>query len=329
MHKLKLFATLIWLVALALFAWVCQQLPLALLSQMLAQLNLVQWLSWIGLNLALILAATLRWWLFTQILGRTVRFWELLKLRQAGQALNFLTPGPQLGSEPLQIVYLWRHQHLELAKALLSLSLDRFYEVWVNLAVLLLAASILLSSAPGINLNSLQLLGMLCIGLMALTLFAGWIAHAPEQLQYCLLKIIRPWQAHPRLQNFSHHLHSLAQELKTVLKQQQAALVWGLLLSLLSWAGLLAELWLLLSFLDLPITLTSFLLILLSLRLALLLPLPGGLGSMEAALIWTFATLDFPGTSGFELIALMRLRDVLVILLGLVCLKRVKFNVLD
>lgn len=328
MPKIKLLTTLIWLVALALFAWVCQQLPLELLRELLARLTLKQWCSWISLNLVLIFAATLRWWLFTQILGRTLSFWELLKLRQAGQALNFLTPGPQLGSEPLQIMYLCQRQQLEFTKALLSLGLDRFYELWVNLAVLLLAASLFISSASAINLNAQQLLGMLCLGLVALTLGAGWIAYKPEQLQYWVTKIIRPWQAHPRLQNFSQQLQRLAQELNSVLKQQ-AALVWGLVLSLLSWAGLLAELWLLLSFLALPINFSSFLLILLSLRLALLLPLPGGLGSMEAALIWTFATLGYPEASVFELIALMRLRDVVVILLGLVCLQRVKFKALD
>ncbi len=52
-------------------------------------------------------------------------------------------------------------------------------------------------------------------------------------------------------------------------------------------------------------------------RLAFLLPLPGGIGTLEASLFWVFQTLDLPLSAVMSVIALMRLRDVLTLLVGL------------
>ena len=51
-------------------------------------------------------------------------------------------------------------------------------------------------------------------------------------------------------------------------------------------------------------------------RLAFLLPLPGGIGSLEAALFWAYQSMEISLAIAAGLIVLMRLRDVLVLLSG-------------
>jgi glycosyltransferase 2 family protein len=51
-------------------------------------------------------------------------------------------------------------------------------------------------------------------------------------------------------------------------------------------------------------------------RLAFLLPLPGGIGSVEAGLFWAFQALALPLPAAAALIVLMRLRDVIILLTG-------------
>jgi uncharacterized membrane protein YbhN (UPF0104 family) len=80
-------------------------------------------------------------------------------------------------------------------------------------------------------------------------------------------------------------------------------------------------LWLLLSVFDLALDFSAFLVILVSMRLAFLLPLPGGVGSLEAVLFWAFQYLSLSAEAAIGLIALMRLRDVLVLMAGLWCLR--------
>ena len=77
---------------------------------------------------------------------------------------------------------------------------------------------------------------------------------------------------------------------------------------------------LLLHFLGLVLTPAAFILLIVAMRLAMLLPMPGGIGSIEAALLWSFQLLQLPAAAAIGLIALTRLRDAVVLLIGLYCL---------
>jgi uncharacterized membrane protein YbhN (UPF0104 family) len=109
--------------------------------------------------------------------------------------------------------------------------------------------------------------------------------------------------------------------MKRVMTEQKPALFRAFLLSILGWVGLIGELWLLLSFFDLALNFSGFLCVLVSMRLAFLLPLPGGLGTLEAALFLAFHYLALPAAAAIGVLALMRLRDGVVLMAGLWCLK--------
>jgi uncharacterized membrane protein YbhN (UPF0104 family) len=87
---------------------------------------------------------------------------------------------------------------------------------------------------------------------------------------------------------------------------------------------LLSELALLLKLVGVQFTLSGFVLIAVALRLALLLPLPGGIGSLEASILWSFQMLGLPVSAAISLIALMRLRDAVMLLAGLLSLRLVQ-----
>ena len=88
------------------------------------------------------------------------------------------------------------------------------------------------------------------------------------------------------------------------------------MLSLLAWVGMIGEFWFLLYLVEAPRDLTSFVLLFTAVRLAFLLPLPGGIGSVEAALFWGFQSLGAPLETAAALILLMRLRDAVILLSG-------------
>ena len=79
-------------------------------------------------------------------------------VRQAGALISFVTPGPQFGGEPLQVLWLWRRYRIPGPTALLAVGLDRFFELFVNFSVLLVAVLLLLGSGatPGMNWNLLS-----------------------------------------------------------------------------------------------------------------------------------------------------------------------------
>ncbi|MEX0964014.1 MAG: lysylphosphatidylglycerol synthase transmembrane domain-containing protein [Pseudohongiellaceae bacterium] len=305
---------MVWIVALALAGWIFSRLPFTNLAQTISNLRLSQWLIWIALNLLVIALLTGRWLVLTRAMALTCRFWQLLCVRQAGQMISFVTPGPQFGGEPLQVYWLWRRYGVPGHAAFLAVGLDRFYELWVNFAVLLLAVLALLASRSMAFIDW-QLIALTLLGLILLMGFFGWLVlRKPLQIREWIDRLSRRWQHHQRLRDLDTHVALLHQALQQLIRSQRPALTVALGLSLLGWAGMIAEFWLLLSFVDVPLDLATFVFLFTVLRLAFLLPLPGGIGSVEAGLFWAFQALALPLPAAAGLIVLMRLRDVVILL---------------
>ncbi len=321
MSWLKALPLLLWLAALILVGWVLSQLPLTTIVQSITKLSLGQWLAWIALNLGIVLLATERWRVLIDMLHVPVRFGELLMIRQAGQTVSFITPGPQFGGEPLQIYWLCKRNRLPIHGALLALGLDRFYELWINFTVLLLSVLLLLASSGTAVVDWQNISLVLLLILLTLSLFGWLILKQPDRVSGWLKRVTGYWQHHPRLQQIETHWQRLGSDVKFVMAEQKPALSRAFVLSIAGWTGLIVELWLLLSFFDLELDGYAFLVILVAMRLAFLLPLPGGLGTLEAAMFWAFGYLSLSSAAAMGLIALMRLRDALVLMAGLWCLR--------
>jgi len=317
--------TLTWLLAFSLVGWTLSRLPLGDMLQVVGTLRVSQWCLWFVLNALILGLLTARWRMLTAAMALSCTLWQLFRVRQAGQFISFVTPGPQFGGEPLQVYWLWRRFGLPGHAAFLAVGLDRFFELWVNFAILLLAVLMLVTSlsvSSAIESTSVAAVNWITIavllaGLLLLMMGLGWLLwRQPQRLRHWIDRLARRWQDNPRLRDLDAHwsrLHGLLQE---VVAKQRPALETALVLSLLAWAGMIFELWLLLEFVGVEIDLAGFVLLFTVLRLAFLLPLPGGIGSMEAALFWGFQALALPLPAAAGLILLMRLRDVTVLLIG-------------
>lgn len=325
MQRAKFFTLLLWLIALGLAAWTLAQLPLADITNSIGSLSTLQWIFWLGLNALIIFVLGLRWQLLTHALATPVNLLKLLLIRQAGQTVSFITPGPQFGGEPLQIYWLYKYG-LPLRKAFLSLGLDRFLELWINFSVLLLAVLLLVAGVGHNDGNSAitdwrTALLPLLIFLGLLFALAWLLVKQPQWINNRLERVAERWQHNHRLSSINQHWQSLGNDLRTALRTQKIHFLLAILLSVLGWVGLLGELYLILHFVGIEASLYSFLIILVAIRMALLLPMPGGVGTLEASVLWSFHTLGLPASAALGLIALMRVRDAIVLVIGFGCLR--------
>jgi len=87
--------------------------------------------------------------------------------------------------------------------------------------------------------------------------------------------------------------------------------------SALSWLGIIGEFWLMTYVLQLNLTLFEAITALLAARVAILLPMPAGLGALEASQVLAMRVLGLPASAGVTLGILIRMRDVLLGLVGL------------
>lgn len=309
-------APLTWVFAFGLLVWIIAELPFDTLGASIARLNFSQWLGWFILNIIVIFLLVGRWQIITKAMNLSCRFTQLLRVRQAGGVISFVTPGPQFGGEPFQVYWLYKRFQVPAHSALLALGLDRFYELWVNFTVLLFAVVALTASSIEIPFN-LYFLSASLFGLIVLLGAFGWLLLRTHGGVASWLEVAaQKWQRAEKLQSLNASLSMLRASLHRLIVQHKKALALALFVSLLGWIAMIAEFWLLLVYVKVPVDLFGFLVLFTAVRLAFLLPLPGGIGSVEAGIIWAFQFLNLPLAAAAELIVLMRLRDVTILLVS-------------
>ena len=310
---------LVWPLAVMLALATLSQLPFTEVARSIRALTAGNWLVWVALNLLILMIAALRWQLLAKALGVELALRQFMQVRQAGSAVNFLTPGPQFGGEPLQVLWLHRVYKLPLPQAVLVLGLDRFFETAINL-LMLLTLVLLLGLTRFTTQNALQVLVVLMLALLLLTGTLVLLLLQPRWLSDQLAALTLRWDHYPVLARIHQHWQQSGHTLRHACSKGQGRLWWALLLSMAGWVALMAELILVLHWLGITLSPDEFVLMLVSLRLSMLLPLPGGIGSVEAALLWSFRLLQLPATAAMGMIALIRLRDAVVLAGGLACL---------
>jgi uncharacterized membrane protein YbhN (UPF0104 family) len=102
-----------------------------------------------------------------------------------------------------------------------------------------------------------------------------------------------------------------------LIEKQPGALLRMLAVSALSWIVSIAEFGLLLRFIGLEIGLMQLLAIIAMVRLAYLLPIPAGLGVMEAGLVWGVQLAGFHPAAGIAAALVIRARDITLGAVGL------------
>lgn len=313
----KYLTLFLWLLALSLAAWTLRQLPLDDIIAHLSLLSWSDWLLWVSINITILYIAVKRWQLLGQALDAPLSLAWLFRLRQAGSAVSFLTPGPHFGGEPLQLYWLHWYCRLPLHRAVAMLGLDRFMETGTNIAVLLAGVLMLLGTTILPVGEWLQISAILAVVLSVMLIISTLVLQHPIWLAQRFRPLALRWR---RADEGDSGWLALVDLLRNALSQQRPRLWLALLVSLGGWAALLIELTLLLHLLGVTPSWSDIVLIMVAMRLAMLLPVPGGIGTIEASVLWSFQLLGLPVAAAAGLIALIRLRDVVVLLIGLGCL---------
>ncbi len=331
----RILGLLLWLLALALLGWSLRQLPLAAMLDRIGQIAWGDLLLWIAVNLVILYLAVTRWQILTHTVQCPLPLTTLFRLRQAGSAVSFVTPGPQFGGEPLQLYWLHRSSGLAMHQAIAALGLERFMETATNFAVLLAGLALLLYSAMGPAGEWLEAAVLLALALAALLIMAALAIRHPDWLADRLQRfagrwgtVVNPDRGNSDGVDIHQETRPSAREgylalidlLRQALTTHRATVGLAVLVSLLGWAALLFELAVLLHALGLKPTVHDIVLIMVAMRLAMLLPVPGGLGTIEGSLVWSFGLLGLPLAAAGGLIALSRLRDAVMLLIGFVCM---------
>ena len=273
------------------------------------------------INLLMLPLMTARWWLLLRSLGEPVSLLPTCAYRIAVNAVNYLTPGPHFGGEPLS-VYLLHHRHgTSLPSATTSVAVDRLLELLASLLVLTLCL-ITLTFVESSPLKGSQELFIVIAILAVLSYILATLFTGGRPLSRSLFLLIRLCRkSFPAIFHPTGSLTDIIVESETIaeslFRQHRYHFLLANFFSLGHWFAIFAEFWLMSFFLGFPLSFSQLTAVVVVARLAFFTPLPAGIGVLETALPWMTATLGLGSGLGLSLCLIIRFRDLLFSLAGL------------
>ncbi len=317
---------LLWLVVPLLLLWVLRGVSLKDSWAVLTRLGPAQLLILILANGLVLLTLSGRWWLILRAQGHSISYLTLAGYRLAAFGVSYFTPGPQFGGEPVQVYLVQRRHQVAHSTAISAVTLDKSLELLSNFAFLMggIMCILLWRVFPEIVGGQAIILPLVLLALPVGFLLAIWGGRHPIsgllKAGVGLFSRLKPPGDLPWLSGYHKIYRTIRdgeEEATRFCRGSPSSLVLALLISFVSWVAILGEYWLMLRVLGLNLTLIQAISTLTAARIAILLPLPGGLGTLEASQVLALGALGLNPAAGIGLSLLIRVRDVALGGLGL------------
>jgi uncharacterized protein (TIRG00374 family) len=307
-----------WIAALLLLGLALRAVAYEELVDTLSRLTWVQLLILTLVNSTIVLIFAGRWWIILRALNQVVRFLALSAYRLSAFAVSYFTPGMQFGGEPLQVILLQRRDGTPGIVGSASVALDKAIELLGNFTFLAFGA-VVIARLELFSDRSGEILQFIAFGLLTLPILlltVSWRGHRP--LTWLLTRLpSRLSRRIPILNRLSAIIAGIEEQVVAFCQGHALPLTGAMLISLITWILLLGEYWLMLQFLGIDLNLLQTVAVLTIARFAFLFPLPGGLGALEVSQILALSALGYTSAEGLSLAFLIRARDLLFGILGL------------
>ncbi|MGA7606433.1 MAG: lysylphosphatidylglycerol synthase transmembrane domain-containing protein, partial [Anaerolineales bacterium] len=266
------------------------------------------------IDVIIYLFITARWWLIVQAENKNISYLPMIGVRVAVFGISYFTIGPQVGGEPLQVIYLQRKYGLTYTRAASTVVMDKLLELLANFILLvfgltgIVQAGILSKNGSPPLVSLIVLSALVAWPLIHIILLYKQIYPLSRLLQ--MLSFIQNTKA-VRFLRASEHLAG------RFCQRQTRALLAAIFVSILAAMGMVSEYFLMTSFLQIHLSFWQTVAAWTAGWLSFLVPLPGGLGALEASQVFALGFFGISAASAISVTLAMRARDLLIGGLGL------------
>jgi hypothetical protein len=269
---------------------------------------------------------TWRWNVILRSRGHKIPFQKLFIYRLIGQSINFFTPGPRVGGEPTQASLLGRH-NVEFTEGLSTIMIDKIIDTTTS-GILFIVGTILVSmhySVPrsiGIYLASAGIIFLVIIILFYRQMLRN---------RHFFLHIFRFFRLDKTKNKTLKKLEQKIEEIELIMiqfyKHDKKTFVMTIFISLLSWVAMFVEYKIATTLLGLNLGFVPLFFIITFIGVAILFPIPMAVGVLEAGQVSAFGIIGVAGSAGVALAFVVRIKDFIWAVIGLILLALFGFNV--
>jgi uncharacterized protein (TIRG00374 family) len=314
-HTFALYPILVPLLYVAL-----RNAPLAEIWNAVRHLQLWQIALLVAINISIYLLITLRWWIIVRAGNRKISYFPLVLIRVAVFGISYFTLGPQVGGEPLQVLYLQRKYGMTFTRATSTVIMDKLLEFLANFFLLVIGLTAIveagiLSTNASKSLVSLSLMAAILLWpFVHIALMVRGIYPVGAALRIAFSRFGNP--------KWMRFIIAAEQMAGRFCKRSPRALWMATGASLLAGVGMIGEYLLITSFLGINLHSWQTVAAWTTSWLAFLVPLPGGLGALEASQVFTLGAFGISAALAIGVTLLIRARDLLIGGLGLLLASR-------
>ena len=306
------------LLIVVLFILALKDVSLQETWSILSQLHLWQILVLLGLDGLILCLFASRWWIILHALNQRIPFPALLTYRQAAFSISYFTPSTQFGGEPFQVHLVQSRHQLTTPTAVASVTLDKLLELTSNFTFLAAGALFIFVSGLFEQLPRLPFALTALIFLLLPTYYLLAVARGRSPASHLLA-----WYSSRRPNSASANriaglVRSSEQEIQFFFQEHRNLILVIAGLSGLSWVFVFLEYWLMAFFLGEELDFTQTFIGLIAARASFLLPLPAGIGALEGSQILAMQAVGLEGSFGLSMGLLIRIRDIVFGLIGLI-----------
>ncbi|MGV8150348.1 MAG: lysylphosphatidylglycerol synthase transmembrane domain-containing protein [Candidatus Woesearchaeota archaeon] len=275
---------------------------------------------------AIFTVLTWRWDVILKSRNINIPFRKLFIYRVIGTSINFLTPGPRVGGEPTQATLMTKHD-VKFTEGLTTIMIDKIIDTTTS--------------------GLLFIIGVLLVGIkysystelkMILTLFGTIFIVLVVLFYYRMLtnrhfflRIFQMFHLNKVQNKFWLNAEKKIEEIELMMiefyKHNNKAFLKTLGISIFSWIIMFFEYKFATQLLGINVGVIEIFFIVSFIGMALLFPIPMAIGALEAGQISAFALIGLQANAGIALAFLVRMKDILTAIIGMVLLAFYGFHI--
>lgn len=309
---------LFWLIILILVVYAFKDVSWGEVWAILNRLNVRQVIALLFVTFLVFWSIAMQSWVLLYVRGFKVSLLRLIAYWMAGYTVSYFIPGPQLGGGIVQIYFLRKNHSMDIEQATGAVIVIKVLADMGSILTLMLGLFLVVQLAliPVQATTAMALSVMLVFGLLAGYLLATYKNHNPvTRLLQWMPERIKSREGYRKLVQVVGDSERLVGRYS---KEQPAALIYIPFFSMLSWIFVFAQAWLLLQFLDIPMTPLEVVGVVTVAQLATLFPTPAGAGAVETSVVFIFRQLGFSSNEAATYLLIFRARDLILGFAGLV-----------
>lgn len=286
----------------------------AILVIRLKPATLLQYVQRVGFNIVWILLLggvwlciySFAWELFLKKINRGIGFWEVFKMKTAGEAINNLTPLSWGGGDPMRI--LWLKEHIPFAEGAASVVVDRTLNNLAMALFMIIGIAMAFITLPLPPAMQIALIGVLSV-IVGVSIFLFVRSH--EGLFQFFIDLLKRLRLKKTIsEKTQSHVTEIDGIISRFYRSHRSTFLLAFLLHFLGRLCGVLEIYLIGIFLHFPLSFeASYLLASLTVIINLLFVfVPGAMGVMEGAFAGLFALLNLDPAIGTSLQIVRRIR---------------------